>query len=344
MKSGIINGMKIICVVLVTLLGVQIGLNAGAVAGTEPELVLYSGRSKSLVEPIIKSFEARTGIDVRIKYGNTAQLSLALAEEGKNSPADVFWSQDAGALGAVSKAGLFSVLPADIYEGFPEMFRQDSGQWVATSGRARVLAYSSKRVDASNLPTSVFDLSKPEYSDRVGWAPTNASFQSFVTALRVARGDEATEAWLRAMKKNGAKAYPKNTAIIQAIAAGEVDFGLPNHYYLLRFKKSDKKFPVEQTFFAANDPGNLVNVAGIGILATSRNRDEAEQFVRFLLGQTAQQYFCSDVFEYPVISGVIPNSQLLTHEELIKTAPEIPLNDLNDLEGTLVLLRKVGLL
>ncbi|MCH7549056.1 MAG: iron ABC transporter substrate-binding protein, partial [Candidatus Krumholzibacteriota bacterium] len=283
------------------------------IAGAAPadELVVYSGRSKSLVAPVLKLFEKETGVRVSIKYGNTAQLALALEEEGDRSRADVFWAQDAGALGAVMKAGLFAKLPEGIETKPAEMFRQDGGMWVATSGRARVLAYSTDRVSEDALPGSINELSGPEYRGRVGWAPANASFQSFVTAFRRIEGEEAAEQWLIAMKENGAKAYPKNTAIIQAIVAGEVDYGLPNHYYLLRFKKGNKDFPVAQRFFAPRDCGNLINVAGIGILRTSRNRPAAEQFVRFLLSPTAQQYFTSDVLEYPVVDGVIPNSNLV---------------------------------
>jgi len=218
--------------------------------------------------------------------------------------------------------------------------------WVATSGRARVLAYSTStdRVDADALPRSIRELTDPRYRGRVGWAPANASFQSFVTALRRVEGEAAAEKWLVAMKENGAKAYPKNTAIIQAIVAGEIDYGLANHYYLLRFKKGNSGFPVAQTFFAERDCGNLVNVAGVGILQSSQHRAAAEQFIRFLLSPTAQQFFTSDVLEYPVIDDVIPNTNLVDGEELTGMAPEVRLSDLDDLEGTLALLRKVGLL
>jgi iron(III) transport system substrate-binding protein len=309
----------------------------------ESSLTLYAGRSKSLVQPLIELFEKQTGIKVNIKYGNTAQLALALSEEGDRSPADVYWAQDAGALGAVDKAGLFGSIPSEITDRLPANYRHDGGNWIATSGRARVLAYSNK-VDENALPKSVFDLTDDRYRGRVGWAPANASFQSFVTALRKLSGEEAAEAWLRAMKANDAKSYPKNTAIIQGIASGEVDYGIPNHYYLLRFKKGDSKFPVEQTFFADGDPGNLVNIAGVGILKTAKHRDAALTFVRFLISPAAQQYFCSDVFEYPVTDDVVPNARLADLATLQLAAPTIALGDLDDLAGTLALLRKVGLL
>ena len=219
------------------------------------ELVLYSGRSKSLVEPIIKQFENETQIKVKVRYGGTAELAVALLEEGENSPADLFWAQDAGALGAISKRGLFQQLPDTIPSKVPEKFRDSGGMWVATSGRARVIAYSSDQIKAEDVPDSIFELTDSKWQGRVGWAPQNASFQALVTAMRVGIGEEKTEEWLRGMRANKTKGYAKNTPIIKALAAGEIDLGLPNHYYLLRFKKTDSEFPVEQAFFKPGRPG-----------------------------------------------------------------------------------------
>ena len=307
-------------------------------------LTIYSGRSKSLVEPIIKQFEKETGIEVKVNYGGTTQLAAALLTEGDKSPAALFWAQDAGALGAVSKKAMFEKLPETILTQVPSDFRDADGFWVATSGRARVLAYSPERVKMEELPESVFDLTQPMWKGRVGWAPTNASFQAFVTSLRVQVGEEQTEAWLRGMKANGVKQYAKNTPIIEALAAGEIDLGLPNHYYLLRFKKGNSGFPVAQTFFKASDPGNLVNVAGIGLLKSTENKETALKFMEFLLSAKAQQYFTSDVFEYPVIEGVIPNANLLPLSELLQLAPTFNLNEMDNLEGTRDLLRRAEIL
>ena len=307
-------------------------------------LTLYSGRSKSLVDPIIQQFEKETGIEVKVSYANTTQLAAKLRAEGGKSPASLFWAQDAGALGAVSKKGLFAKLPESILGKVPKTFRHSDGLWIATSGRARVLAYSPERVSPEALPESVFDLTQPKWRGKIGWAPLNASFQTFVTAMRAQVGEERTEQWLRDMKTNGAKTYPKNTPIIEALAAGEIDLGLPNHYYLFRFKKGNSNFPVEQTFFKANDPGNLVNVAGIGLLKSSENQENALKFIEYLLSAKAQQYFVSEVFEYPVTEGVIPNSSLLPLDELLKIVPTFNLNEMDDLEGTLKLLRRVDIM
>ena len=307
-------------------------------------LTIYSGRSKSLVEPIIKQFEEKSGINVEVSYGGTTQLAAALLTEGDKSPASLFWAQDAGALGAVSKKEMFQKLPESILTQVPSGFRDAEGFWVATSGRARVLAYSPERVKIEELPESIFDLTQSMWKGRVGWAPTNASFQAFITALRVQVGEEKTAEWLKGMKANGVKKYAKNTPIIEALAAGEIDVGLPNHYYLLRFKSRDSGFPVEQSFFKANDPGNLVNIAGVGLLKSSKNKAAAVKFVEFLLSNKAQQYFTSDVFEYPAIEGVTPHASLIPLSELLQLAPTFNLNDMDDLDGTVKLLRDVEIL
>jgi len=316
----------------------------GLFSPTQAEaLVLYSGRSKALVDPVVRRFIEETGVEVKVKYGKTAQLAVALQEEGKRSPADVFWSQDAGALGALVNAGMLTPLQPQTLERVPKVYRGTDGLWVATSGRARVLAYSSVRVTTDELPMSVFDLTDPRFKGRVGWAPTNASFQGFVTAMRKTHGQDAAKQWLEGMIANEAVVYPKNTAIIQGIAAGEVDWGLPNHYYLLRFKAQDSDYPVEQTAFEPGDIGNLVNVAGAGVLKTSRHPDAAQALVAFLLSETSQAYFVNETFEYSVIEGLPTGPEVGSVGTLQKHAPSVDLDTLEDLQGTLDLLAEVGL-
>jgi iron(III) transport system substrate-binding protein len=307
-------------------------------------LTLYSGRGESMVEPIITQFEKDTGISVNVRYGDTAQLAVLLQEEGNRSPADLYWGQDAGAMGAISQAGLLAELPADIYDGLPTIYTSESGNWVAASGRARVIAYSPQRVSEDELPESVFDLVDERYEGRVGWAPTNGSFQSFLTAMRLEHGEERTREWLAGMRDNGAVTFRNNTTQVQGIANGEIDFGLVNNYYLPRFLASESDFPVAQAFFADGDIGNLVNVAGIAVLASSDNQDAAVEFVRFLLSPAAQQYFTTNVYEYPVTRDVIQNPTLEDFDRLLEVSPQLDLDDLEDLEGTLNLLRDVGLL
>ncbi len=307
-------------------------------------ITLYSGRGESLVAPLIERFEQETGITVDVRYGGTSELAVLLQEEGDRSPADLFWAQDGGALGAVARAGLLSRLPDDLLADLPDIYRNDTGEWVATSGRARVLVYHPDRVSDDELPSSVFELTDSQYAGRVGWAPTNGSFQSFVTAMRVLHGDGTTGEWLEGMVANDSQAFRNNTAIVEGVAAGEADMGIVNHYYLLRMLDDDPDLPLGQVFFDEGDVGNLVNVAGIGIVATASNHYGAQAFIRFLLDLESQQYFTDEVFEYPITDEVVQNPELESFARLLEVSPALNLDDLDDLDGTLDLLRSAGAL
>lgn len=304
------------------------------------DLTLYSGRGESLVGPIIEQFEMATGIRVRVRYAGTAELAAAILEEGGRSPADVYYAQDAGALAALAESGALTQLPADIVSSVTEQFADASGRWVATSGRARVLIYSPERVP--NPPDSVFDLVNEEWRGRVGWAPSNGSFQAFVTAMRQIHGDAATEDWLRGMIANDVREYPKNSPQVQAVGDGELDIGLVNHYYLFRFTAEDPDFPAANHFTDSGAAGGLINIAGVALLNASDNDDNALQFIRFLLSKEGQTYFREETSEYPVAAGVEARPELIPLADL--NPPSLALTSLADLEGTLNLLREVGAL
>ncbi len=318
----------------------------GAGTSAFAQLTAYVGRGESFAQPIIDRFTAETGITVDVRYGSTAELALLLTEEGAATPADVFWAQDAGALGALDTAGVLAPVPADTVAGVADTLVHPDLTWVAVSARSRVIIYSTDtdRVDPASLPASVFDLTDPQYEGRVAWAPGNASFQSFVTALRATHGEDAARSWLEGMIANGAVAYSNNGTQLDGVASGEVDFGLVNNYYLPRRLASEADFPVAQAFFGNGDIGNLANVTGIGVLAASDNQADAVAFISFLLSEEAQTYFTVDNFEYPIVQGVQPNPVLATEEQFLEATPEVDLRDIFDLPGTLELLSSVGLL
>ena len=303
-------------------------------------LVLYSGRSESLVGPVIEQFMETTGIDVQVKYGSTSEMAATLQEEGSNSPADIFWAQDPGVLGALS--AMFRPLPSDVTLAVPEWARATDGRWVGVSGRARVIVYN-KELSEDELPRSVSELTDPKWKGRVGWPPTNASFRVMVTAMRQLWGEDETRDWLEGMLANDTKVYPKNTPIVAAAAAGEVDVGLVNHYYLHRFIAEDgDDFGARNLFLNDGGPASLVMVAGAGILDTGSNSDNADTFVRFLLSKVAQQYFAASTYEYPLVDGVKTHRLLPPIEGL--NGPDIDFALLNDLAGTEALLRDTGVI
>lgn len=305
------------------------------------ELIIYSGRSESLVDPIIQQFKGATGIDVKVKYAGTGALAATLLEEGDNSPADVFYAQDPGGLAAVSD--LMTELPADVIELTPQWARSPEGRWVGVTGRARVVVYGSDNLTEADLPDDLWGFTEPQWKGRIGWAPTNGSFQAMVTALRVGWGEDRTEQWLRAMLDNDVQIYPKNTPQVAAAAAGEIDVGLVNHYYLYRFiAEEGEDFAARNAHLRSGGPGSIVLVSGAGILNTAENSDNAEAFMRFLLSPVGQQYFAGQTFEYPMVEGVRPSVLLTPLADI--SQPDITLADLADLAGTQALLQKVGAL
>jgi iron(III) transport system substrate-binding protein len=321
---------------------------AGGVAacGSDEEsgpITIYSGREEELVAPLFERYEEETGNEVEVRYGDSAELAATIVEEGDNSPADVFFSQDAGALGALEKEGLFSELGEDVLSLVDERYRSRDGRWVGASGRARVIAYDSRELSEADLPDSVLDLTDPKWEGRVGWAPTNSSFQAFVTALRLSEGDDAAREWLEEMDANGTKAFADNSTIRDAIAAGEIDLGLINHYYVAQAQEEEGEgYPVEVYFPKGGDVGSLVNVAGAGVLAASGQQEAAAEFVDFLLSPQAQRFFAEETKEYPLIDGVEADPAVVPLSEIQQ--PRIDLSNLDDLQGTLTLIQESGAL
>lgn len=311
-------------------------------ASAAGSLTVYSGRSEALVAPLMERFETETGIDVRVNYASTSELAATILEEGDASPADVFFSQDGGALGALAAERRLAALPEEILSRVEPRFRSDDGEWVGVSGRARVSAYDTRALSEEQLPKSVLDFADPAWKGRLGWVPSNASLQSFVTALRVLEGDEAARAWLSGLQANEPKVYEGNAQAVEAVASGEIEVALVNHYYLLAAIADRGELPVANAFFPGGDPGALVNVAGAGILTTARNEAAALAFVEFLLDAESQRYFAEETYEYPLVDGVPADERLTPLAEI--DSPEIDLSDLSDLEGTLRLMQEVGVL
>ncbi|QNG20122.1 iron ABC transporter substrate-binding protein [Rhodococcus triatomae] len=306
-------------------------------------LVVYSGRDEGLIDPLIEQLSADLDFDVEVDYsGNTNAQAAKILEEGDRSPADVFLGQDAGALGALEAAGALAPLPDDILELVPPEYRAEDGTWVATSARARVLAYNQDEVAEADLPDSIDGLLDPQWSGQVGYAPTNASFQAFVTALRVERGDDGAREWLEGFLANDPVAFEGNGALMEAVNNGDVATGLTNHYYWYPFvEERGADAPIQLHYFAPGDIGNLVNVAGVGVLASSDNQAEAQEFVRALLSVDAQTYFADETAEYPVIAGVTSQFDLRPIGEL--GGPDIDLGQLSSLEQTQALLAELGI-
>ncbi|MCZ8380994.1 iron ABC transporter substrate-binding protein [Mycobacterium sp. CPCC 205372] len=305
-------------------------------------LVVYSGRSEELVGPLLEKFKAETGLNVEARYASSGEMAAQLITEGDKSPADVFLSQDAGALGAVAKAGLFAQIDTATLEAVPANYSAADGTWVGVSGRARVVVFNPRL--APNPPDTIDGVLAPEWKDKIGFAPSNASWQSFVTGLRVVRGDAGAEQWLRAFKAQNPKAYENNVAVRDAVDKGEVALGLVNHYYLYELidAKGGGAVTAQNNFMAPGDPGGLVNVAGVGVLKSAPNPAGAQRFAAYLVGKTAQEYFAGETKEYPLVAGVPTAEGMPPLADL--QPPAVDLSQLDDLEATQEMLVATGLL
>lgn len=345
-RSAIVLGAAIAVLLPTTALAQSPPVSPAPTPVPEGAITIYSGRAESLVGPIVARFSEVTGIPVTIDYGNTTGKAAQILEEGAASPADVFFSQDAGALEELASAGLLAPLADATLARVPEAYRAADGTWVGASGRARVAAYSTDRLTEDQLPGSILGFTDPAWKGRIGWAPTNASLLSHVTAMRAALGEDAARAWLEGIKANEPVTYEGNSQAVEGIVNGEVDVALVNHYYrwnLARpIEEAGGTFPVANHYFDAGDIGALVNVAGLGILASSDQPTEAAAFVDFLLSPEAQAYFAEATSEYPLVEGVPTIEGLVPLADL--GAPPVGLGALEDLAGTLSLMRELELI
>lgn len=314
----------------------------GSACSSSDELVVYSGRGQNLVGPLLEQFADETDIPIAVRYGDSADLALLLAEEGDASDADVVYMQTPGAVAYVGAQGQLAELDPASLELVPEDFRSDNDRWVGVTGRQRVLVYNSDMVDEAELPASVFDLTDEDYRGRVAVAPSNGSFQDFVSAMRITEGDDRTRGWLEGLVDNDVQTYPNNNSIVEAVGRGEVAMGLVNHYYNHRFLAEDPSLPTRNHHLPNGDIGALVITSSVGIVAGTDQPEWAQQFVEYMLGDTAQDYFRDETFEYPLAAGRDPDPDLpsLADQEL----PQVDIDQLgDDLASTVTLIQDSGL-
>jgi iron(III) transport system substrate-binding protein len=305
------------------------------------ELTIYSGRSEEFIAPFLAAWEKESGIALKIRYADSAELAAQIREEGSNSPADIFLAQDAGSLGAVSLAGLFTTLGDEVGADIQPQYVAADRSWIGVTGRARVFAYNPQLL--TDLPQSITDLANPVYKSKLGIAPTNASFQAFVTALINAKGEDFTQQWLESLVKNDVQIFAKNSAIVEAIDSGKISIGLVNHYYTWEVSQGlGRKINAENGFFTSGDLGNMVNVSGAGILKSSKKYAAAEDLINYLTSQVVQSKFVDETHEYSLIADQISPAGLPSLSQI--GAPSVDLESLADIQKTQELLIKVGLL
>lgn len=304
-------------------------------------LTVYSGRSEEYVGPALDAFTKKTGIQLNVRYGDSVDLGLLIGEEGDKTPAQVFLAQSPGPMVYLTQKNLLSTLPKATLDKVSPQFRADDGKWIGVTGRQRVLIYNTDQVKPADLPKSVFDLVKPQYQGQVAVAPTNASFQDFITAMTQLSGEQKTKAWLDGMVANGAKAYAKNDAIADAVARGEISYGLVNHYYFNEVKKKDPNAPIGIYRFPGNDPGSLFLVSTAAIPTPAAKNPDALALINFMLSPEGQAVFVAGEGEYPVVAGVKQKTGQPSLSEL--KYPSYDLSKLTNLKQTADLIQGSGI-
>ena len=312
-----------------------------ACSGGRDALTIYSGRDEALVGPVLERFAEETDTDVDVRYGDSGELALQLEIEGDDGPADVFLSQSPGPVDFLDAQGLLGKVPSAALELVGPEWRGSAGSWVGVTARQRVLVFNEELVSEDELPDSVMDLVNREYRERVALAPTNASFQDFVSAMRVAEGDEAAREWLRGMALNESPSYADNTSIVAAVGRGEIPMGLVNHYYNFRALAEDPDAPSRNYVFPEGDLGSLLIASTASVLASADDAERAGRLIEFLLDEEAQEFFSAETFEYPLAPGAEPAEELPPLDE--SAGLLVSLRDLGALEETARMIEDSGL-
>ena len=301
------------------------------------ELTVYSGRGEFLIGELVEYIgDQYDDFSLTVRYAGSTDLVNQIANEGEGSPADVFYSVNAGALGALADAGRARSLSSSLTDLVRGEFHTD--QWIGTSGRARTVPYNTDALEESDVPTDVMAF-PTEFDGDLGWAPSYGSCQAFVTAMRLIEGEDATREWVESVVDGGITAYADEFAACQAVADGEIDAAFANHYYIQRVLDGSPDASIAAAF-TRGDAGAMFNVAGAAVVDTATDATLAENFVRHLLSAEAQDYFARTTFEYPLIPDVEPIGDLPTIDEL--AVPDVDLAALSDLEPTIDLMRDAG--
>jgi iron(III) transport system substrate-binding protein len=306
-------------------------------------IVVYNAQHASLTQAWADGFTRETGIKVTLRKGSDMELANQLLQEGAGSPADVFVTENSPAMTLVDGAGLFEPLGAATLALVPDQYRPENGRWIGVAARSTVFVYNKAKVAPEALPRSIMDLAAPAWKGRWGAAPAGADFQAIVSAVLQVKGEEATLDWLKSMKAN-AKAYRGNSVAMKAVNAGEADGAVIYHYYYYgdRARTGENSDKVALHYFRNDDPGAFVSVSGAGVLKSSKRKEQAEAFVRWVAGKGGQAILREgDSFEYAVAVGEASHPDL---EPLAKLqAPRIAVQTLNSRKVT-ELMRAAGLL
>ena len=246
-------------------------------------IVVYNAQHENLVKSWVDGFTKETGIKVTLRNGGDSELGNQLVQEGAASPADVFLTENSPSMVLVDNAKLFAPLNADTLSQVAPEFRPEHGRWIGIAARSTVFVYNPEKISEAQLPHSLMDLAKPEWKGRWAASPSGADFQAIVSAMLALKGEQATLDWLKAMKTNFV-AYKGNSTVMKAVNAGQIDGGVIYHYYRFvdQAKTGENSKNTKLYYFKHQDPGAFVSISGGGVLASSKHKEQAQAFIKWV--------------------------------------------------------------
>jgi iron(III) transport system substrate-binding protein len=327
--------------------GLAVGVAFAAMSVTafaqDTGITVYNAQHESLTQAWADAFTAATGIAVTIRQGSDLEVGNQILQEGANSPADVFLTENSPAMVLVDKAGLFEPLPQDILDQVPAQFRAADGDWTGIAARSTVFVYNKDKLSADAVPKSMDDLAKPEWKGRWAASPSGADFQAIVGAYLQLKGEDATLSWLKAMKDNAVIVRGNRTAMASA-NKGEVDGALIYHYYYYGDQAGTKESSgnIQLHYFKNQDPGAFISVSGGGVLKSSKHKEGAMKFLQFVTSAPGQAVLRDgNSFEFAIGVGADSNAALPVIADL--GAPAVDQSTLDNAKVT-ELMTAAGLL
>jgi len=315
-----------------------------AAAPVSGRLVIYSGRSEALIQPVLDAFRALyPDVEIALKAGSNSEIANALLEEQGNPQADVFLTTEIFTAQKLSESGVLVPYASPLVEQLPADLRSPDGTWVALTRRARVIMYNTDLVSPDELPASIFDLTDPKWKGQVAAAgSTNGSLQAQIAVMRQLYGEEVTENWLSGLIANQVTFFGGHTDVRKAVAAGEFKLGLVNHYYYHLQLAEGSPVGVIYPDQGEGQKGVITNATAAGLIRGGANPRAAQAFLDFLLSPEGQRLFAEQNYEYPVMPGIPVREGVRPLDEVRLAAFNLA-EVVKDFDATFDLIEKVGL-
>jgi len=320
------------------------GLVLSACGSSGNALTVYSGQHEQTTALLVAAFERQSGIKVDVRSGDEAALGDQVLQEGANSPADVFYSENSPVLESLREHGMLAHVDGSTLAAVPARYSSPQGYWVGVSARVSALVYNTSQLAGTKLPSSILELAEPQWKGKVGFAPSETDFQPLVAAITRLDGQAAAERWLKGLQAN-ARVYPDNETVVTQVNNGESAIAPIDHYYWYRLRAEVGASGMHSALhlLAPGDVGELVNVSGAAVLASSAHKAQAQRFLAFLLSEAGQQVIAhSHSYEYPLRPGVAAATGLPPLSSIVPAA--LTPSELGDGSGPLALEQKLGLL